>query len=226
MPASMPSSATSPSDTTSSPAWLKMGPVYVSDYVNHRIQKFDTSGKFLINRVFGAQAGPGVVWRFTEIPFMTLEVGREDLRKILIDESVVSVQEDGVSESMLNQSADVIQADKVWNTQPTLRGKGQAIAILDTGTEHQTMLRGRVVAGACFSTNYAYYPSQSLCSGQISSEIGVSAGKNCPTTIGGCDHGTHVGSGAEMLRFLHSEATICHSRSFASCTSGQSYIGN
>ena len=148
----------------------------------------------IINRVFGAQSGSGVVWRFTEIPFMTLEVGREHLRKILIDQSVVSVQEDGVSESMLNQSADVIQADKVWNAQPTLRGKGQAIAILDTGTEHQSMLKGRVVAGACFSTNYAYYPSQSLCSGQISSEIGVSAGKNCPTTIGGCDHGTHVGT--------------------------------
>ena len=126
----------------------------------------------IINRVFGAQSGSGVVWRFTEIPFMTLEVGREHLRKILIDQSVVSVQEDGVSESMLNQSADVIQADKVWNAQPTLRGKGQAIAILDTGTEHQSMLKGRVVAGACFSTNYAYYPSQSLCSGQISSEIG------------------------------------------------------
>ena len=71
----------------------------------------------------------------------------------VMSSAVVSVQEDSVAQPMLKDSTDVIQADQVWNMTPTLRGKGQAIAVLDTGTNHERMLKGRIVAGGCFSSN-------------------------------------------------------------------------
>ena len=146
----------------------------------------------IAQRVFEATDKNGVLWQFRDIPFMTLEVGRSQLRRVLLDPAVVTVQEDSVAQPMLKDSTDVIQADQVWNMTPTLRGKGQAIAVLDTGTNHEKMLKGRIVAGGCFSSNYWYYPSESLCAGKASSRTGLSAGSNCPTTVGGCDHGTHV----------------------------------
>ena len=109
----------------------------------------------IAQRVFEATEKNGVLWQFRDIPFMTLEVDRSQLRRVLLDPAVVTVQEDAVAQPMLKDSTDVIQADKVWNMTPTLRGKGQAIAVLDTGTNHERMLKSRIVAGGCFSSNYS-----------------------------------------------------------------------
>ena len=148
--------------------------------------------KAVLDRVFIESDEDRSSWQFSHIPFMTLEVDREQLRKILLDPLVVSVQEDVVTQPMLDSSVSLIKAQQLWNMNPKYRGNGQVIAILDTGTNHEVMLKNRIVAGACFSSNYSYYPSESLCRNKSSSEIGLSAGSNCPTTVGGCDHGTHV----------------------------------
>lgn len=65
------------------------------------------------------------------------------------------------------------------------RGGGWAIAILDSGvdTTHDFLLN-KVVGEACFSDN--------LCPNGATEEHGSGAGINCPTSITGCDHGTHV----------------------------------
>ena len=177
----------------------------------------------IAQRVFEATEKSGVLWQFRDIPFMTLEVDRNQLRRVLLDPAVVTVQEDAVAQPMLKDSTDVIQADKVWNMTPTLRGKGQAIAVLDTGTNHEKMLKGRIVAGGCFSSNYSYYPSESLCVGKASSRTGVSAGSNCPTTVGGCDHGTHVATIAAgddgSFRGVARDANIIRVQVFSKFTS-------
>ena len=176
----------------------------------------------VLRRVF-AVGGKGVLWQFKDIPFITLEVNREQLRKVLVDPAVVSVQEDAVAAPMLNDSTDVIRADQLWSMTPALRGKGQAIAILDTGSNHDTMLKDRVVAGGCFSSSYWYYPSQSLCIGGASSRTGLSAGSNCPTTVGGCNHGTHVATIAAgddgSLHGVAREAGIIRVQVFSKFTS-------
>jgi len=174
-------------------------------------------------RVYEAAKSSSVVWQFRDIPFLTLEVDRSQLRRVLLDPAVVSVQEDTVAQPMLKDSTDVIQADQVWNMSPSLRGKGQAIAILDTGSNHERMLKGRIVAGGCFSSSYWYYPSESLCVGGASSRTGLSAGSNCPTTVGGCDHGTHVATIAAgddgSLRGVARDADIIRVQVFSKFTS-------
>ncbi|MEK9626487.1 MAG: S8 family serine peptidase [Gammaproteobacteria bacterium] len=177
----------------------------------------------VIRRVFETSETQGVLWKFKDIPFLTLEVTRAELRRLLLDPQVVSVQEDSVAQSMLNESTDVIQVNKVWNGRPTLRGQGQVVAVLDTGTHHDVLLKGRVVAGACFSTNYWYYPSESLCSGRVRAETGLSAGRNCATTISGCDHGTHVATIAagagDSLQGVAPEAGVIRVQVFSKFTS-------
>ena len=177
----------------------------------------------VLQRVFEPAKKKGLLWQFRDIPFMTLEVNREQLRKVLVDPAVVSVQEDAVAQPMLNDSTDVIRADQLWSMSPQLRGKGQAIAILDTGSSHATMLKDQVVAGGCFSSSYSYYPSYSLCAGGASSRTGLSAGSNCPTTVGGCDHGTHVATIAAgddgSLRGVAREAGVIRVQVFSKFTS-------
>lgn len=177
----------------------------------------------VIRRVFEAGETQGVLWKFKDIPFLTLEVTRAELRRLLLDPQVVTVQEDGVSQSMLKESTDVIQVDKVWHGSPTLRGQGQVVAVLDTGTNHDVLLKGRVVAGACFSTNYWYYPSESLCSGRVRAQTGLSAGRNCATTISGCDHGTHVATiaagASDSLQGVAPEAGVIRVQVFSKFTS-------
>ena len=191
--------------------------------VKAQAQDMATVQRSIARRVYDAAEQSGVLWQFRDIPFMTLEVDRSQLRRVLLDPAVVSVQEDSVAQPMLKDSTDVIQADQVWNMTPTLRGKGQAIAVLDTGTNHERMLKGRIVAGGCFSSNYAYYPSESLCAGRASSRTGLSAGTNCPTTVGGCDHGTHVATIAAgddgSLRGVARDADIIRVQVFSKFTS-------
>lgn len=102
----------------------------------------------VLQRILGSNR-TGAILRFRDIPFMTLEVNKSQLRKVLVDPGVTSVQEDTVAAPMLRDSTRTIRATQVWALKPELRGAGQAIAILDTGTNHATMLKNRIVAGAC-----------------------------------------------------------------------------
>jgi hypothetical protein len=55
------------------------------------------------------------------------------------------------------------------------------------------MLKGKVVSEACDSTTYAKGNISSVCPGGKNSTASGS-GVNCPVSITGCDHGTHVSS--------------------------------
>jgi len=137
---------------------------------------------------------------FESIPFIALSVDEAQLRALLKDPGVMSIQEDGLATSHLNQSTEVITVDKLWDPSIGLTGKGWTVVILDTGTYHPPMLPepgtagSRYVDGACYSTTIPWWNSYSLCRGGVSTGLtGVEEGKECPIVAPGlCSHGTHV----------------------------------
>ena len=134
-----------------------------------------------------------VIARSEEIPYLTLQVNAAQLQRLLADPLVRTIQQDALAAPMLKASTKVIEANRLWRPKFDLLGTGQTIAILDTGSHHRKMLKkDRVVAGACYSSNNPTYGSVSLCPGNVPVKKNKASGKNCDTTIAGCDHGTHV----------------------------------
>jgi hypothetical protein len=171
----------------------------------------------------------GVIARFEDIPYLTLEVTSYELQRLLSDPRVHSVQEDGLAAPMLRESTKIIHAKNVWSPKFHLKGKGQSIAILDTGSHHPRMLKKRrIVAGGCYSSNHPGYGSKSLCPGGAEIKKNIAAGKNCSAAIAGCDHGTHVATIAAgnsgRLKGVAREANIIRMQVFSQFNSS-AYCG-
>jgi subtilisin family serine protease len=135
-------------------------------------------------------AAPEEVKRFESIPFMAMVVDAADLRLILAAPGVASVVEDVPVPPALNESVPLINAPKVWRA--GAMGRGQVVAVLDTGVQlNHRAFTGKIVSEACYSTRVAG-TSTSLCPGGVASSTDPGSGADCPTTIAGCGHGTHV----------------------------------
>lgn len=147
----------------------------------------------LATRVLGSPSDPDVV-RFDFIPAMSLFVNAAELRRLLADPAVVSVQEDIPMAPELNESIPQIHADDVFAK--GFNGTGYAVAIVDTGVDktHPMFAGGKVVRESCYSTNNAASGISSFCPGGAASSIAAGSGVNCPTNVNGCEHGTHVAS--------------------------------
>ena len=135
------------------------------------------------------------VRRYRFIPFMAMEADASVLDALLEHSDVVDVMEDEIYEPQLSESTSIIGADAAWAYGGT--GKGQVVAILDTGVDYRhPFLEGKVVEGGCFSTNYTSasgdFESISTCPNAASEEYGVAAGGYCGAEVAGCDHGTRV----------------------------------
>ncbi len=145
----------------------------------------------VIQRVHGAPDDSAV--RFTFSPYMSLFLSAAEVRRLLADPDVVSIQEDVPSPPQLEYNITVPHADTV--IAKGFSGAGYAIAILDTGVDKaHPMLKGRVVSELCSSTNNAAAGASSLCPGGVSFSVKAGSGVNCPVAIDGCEHGTHVAS--------------------------------
>ncbi|MGQ0484891.1 MAG: S8 family peptidase [Hyphomicrobiales bacterium] len=141
-------------------------------------------------RVLGS-AGAQSQDRFTFIPFMSIFVNEAQLRRLLADHAVASVQEDVPVPPQLNQSAPLINANDVWAK--GFNGTGQVVAVLDTGVaKTHPMFAGKVVSEACYSTTDAPNNFLSVCPGGVAESTAPGSGVNCSTVWKGCDHGTHV----------------------------------
>jgi subtilisin family serine protease len=138
------------------------------------------------------------VTRFKFVPFLGMEIDEKAMAQLTTVSEVVSMQEDTklkisqeddpITPSLTN-TITLIGVDKVWNEGFT--GQGQAIAVLDTGVDKShPFFSGKTVSEACFSTTSG--TTITLCPNEMDEHIGSGAGVNCPLSLDGCDHGTHV----------------------------------
>ena len=144
------------------------------------------------------------VIRFESIPYIALTVDEAQIRSLLNDSRVVSIQEDGLAAGYLGDSTEVVSVDKLWDPSIGLTGKGWTVAVLDTGTYHPPMLPepgrpgSRYVDGACYASEWYYSPwrtwlVESTCKPGLTEATGIEEGKECPIKSPGlCSHGTHV----------------------------------
>jgi subtilisin family serine protease len=143
--------------------------------------------------VLGALGGRGVsgVALFETIPYLALNADAAAVRRLLADPRVASVQEDVPVPPTLTQSVPLIKADQAATL--GFPGTGQVVAVLDTGVakSHAMFAGGKVVSEACYSSTVAGQ-SRSVCPGGVASSIAAGSGVNCPTSVSGCNHGTHV----------------------------------
>ncbi len=133
----------------------------------------------------------GGLTRFEFIPFIALQVNADELEALTAMAEVTDIEEDGLSRPALEQSVPLIRADEAWAAGYT--GNGWAVAVLDTGVDKaHSFLGGRVVSEACYSTTSDAYGTTSVCPDGVSASTAVGSGVNCPMSVPGCDHGTHV----------------------------------
>lgn len=134
---------------------------------------------------------PDSIREYRYIPFIGLRVNRSGLEVLRAAPFALDIQEDSISFPSNTGSAELIGADKAWES--GLTGLGQAIAILDTGVDKShPYLADKVVAEACFSTSNPQLGAASLCPGAQKSSVEPNSGLPCEFGYAGCDHGTHV----------------------------------
>ena len=99
---------------------------------------------------------------------------------------IQSVEPDRVSTPNLEDSVPLINPPPIWNV--FNRGKGQVVAIIDTGvlSTHE-MLAGRLESEACFSSTSASLGTTALCT-----DGSTATGSGEPCSLTKCWHGTHV----------------------------------
>lgn len=133
------------------------------------------------------------------IPALGLAVDQAALVYLMQSPEVTYIVEDLLMAPSLVDSVPKIDADDAWAL--GYDGTGQAIAILDTGTDstHPFLDNGKVVHEACFSSALATVGGQSssLCPGGSNTVPGAinNPGAAMPTLcsgVSGCEHGTHV----------------------------------
>lgn len=133
------------------------------------------------------------VRRFETIPYLSLVVTPTELDRLIADGRVTTIQEDVPVPPTLFESVPLIQGDVTRAN--GFDGRGIAVAILDTGVDIKHPSFGnRIKAGACFSSTVSEFNSRSVCPRGAQSSTKLKSGKNCKTSITGCDHGTHVAS--------------------------------
>ncbi len=127
--------------------------------------------------------------RFETIPFLAMEVTREGLDALRASVDVVSIEEDAWLRPSLLESTQIIGATAAWAS--GFSGSGQNVAILDTGVDKtHSFLSGKIISEACYSSNSS--TSTSVCPGGVTESTSAGSGVNCPSTVVGCEHGTHV----------------------------------
>lgn len=146
-----------------------------------------------------AAADAGVK-RFDTTAGFAVEATPDLLQRLLADPGVVSIEEDMLLAPNLSVSVPLIGGTALRTM--GLTGKGYSIAVIDSGTDTKfdratntlihPMLKAKVKAVGCYSTNSISARTSSLCPGGVPESIGTFAGANCPLNIPGCDHGTHV----------------------------------
>jgi hypothetical protein len=131
------------------------------------------------------------VKRFATIPFIATTIDGDDLANLERMPEVASIEVDERLKPVLAQSAPLIGAPTAWAA--GFQGTGWAVAVIDSGVQtSHPFLNGKLISEACYSTHDPDLFYYSLCPGSAASSTALGSGANCPGSITGCDHGTHV----------------------------------
>ena len=123
---------------------------------------------------------------------VSAEITREALANLREDPNVALVVRDIPVPPALFNSVPQIGAHLYHKS--GVRGAGFNVAVLDTGIDKDHPALGKsVVKEACFSTSKSdAHEVKSLCPRGLNVSLLPGAAGQCPKTMRGCDHGTHV----------------------------------
>jgi hypothetical protein len=145
----------------------------------------------------GTAADDLKVKRMDFSPMFGITVTAAELEKLAANPSVVRIQEDELSKPLLDEAVPLVGMTNAYAQGAT--GNGWAVAVLDSGTRRtHEFVAGKVVSAACYSTTTSSstpgssFNSQSYCPGGVPSSVAIDSANDCPTSIEGCGHGTHV----------------------------------
>ncbi len=149
------------------------------------LDRIDTSGSHLRRE-------------FRTIPAVSMFLDAQQIAALSADPSVASIVLDRLNAPSTDGTIPLIGASTLHSSGMT--GSGTAIAILDTGVDHEhPMFSGRISESACFSTTIVADQVASFCPGGVAVDTSTAdAGDDCPytgdtaTAVDGCGHGTHV----------------------------------
>ena len=125
-------------------------------------------------------------------PLVAFVATSAELERLASDPAVAAVYADERHAANLTESIPLIGMPEVWAEGG--RGTGTAVAVLDTGVQYNhPFLRNRVIDQACFSSGALLAPDGvSFCPNGEAEQFGEPAGRDCPASFDGCEHGTHV----------------------------------
>lgn len=150
---------------------------------------------------------------FSYVPGAVLSVDKKQLQEIRNNPFVNRVYQNKARRISLQESLDIVLPG---SSKDQFSGKGQTIAILDTGVDinhsfFRTNGTSRIVSEACYSGGglTRFREVTPLCPNRSIAQIGVGAGRDCTNlNFPGCDHGTHVAGIAAGNDGVANEASI------------------
>jgi subtilisin family serine protease len=141
-------------------------------------------------RVVARVSAGALAKKFSDAPFLVLNVDEADLAALAASDDVASVRLDALRKPMLSESVPLIGAPAAWAIGAT--GTGWSVAVVDSGVDKaHPYFAGKVVSEACYSTTNAIFGATSVCPGGVDT-VATGSGVHCSTSIAGCDHGTHI----------------------------------
>jgi subtilisin len=159
------------------------------------------------------------VKNFEVVPYLALHASPEALEALLSSPDVASVSEDreipldaaapNATDSNENLADwwDLAQTNTYASWNNGYDGRGQTVAVLDTGVQNDhPWLAGKVVAEACYSSA-VIGSSTSNCPNGLSSQTGFGSARPC-TYSTSCQHGTHVAGTAAGIYGVARNANI------------------
>ena len=156
------------------------------------ISEFSAAAVDINSKIRSTVASLGIE-RFNPIgnlPVVTIETTTELIEQLRNTNQFALIVEDRIYPPVLNSSGNIIGTPVSRLTGAD--GNGTTVAILDTGVDAaHPFFSGRVVEGACYSSNVPQHGATSFCPGGNPESTSLLSSANC-SGADGCDHGTHV----------------------------------